>query len=285
MIASLVRRGLIPGRAIIAGMSRGLSSLVAVVALIISSVALGFAVTSDPDATTAVPDEARAGGIAAPALDVERVYRAAAPGVVDITVASTTSTGPLGLDGAQPSEAQGAGVVYSRRGYILTDEHMVGDARSVTVAFSDGTVTNGRVVGTDPSTDVAVIRVRVPAHTLHPIPLADSDTVRVGDPVVAIGSPFGLSGTVTAGIVSAMGRSIPAPNGFTIGGAIQTDASINPGNSGGPLLDDKGHVIGLAGQIATSDTFGLGQSSGVGFATPANLVSNVADLIIAGEAF
>ena len=252
-------------------------------AFVVSGVALGLAATEDPNSTTAVLDEARAAGIADQALDVEHVYRATAPGVVDISVTLTANTGPVGLDGAQPSQAGGAGVVYNTRGDILTAEHVVRDASSVKVAFSDGTETSGRVVGSDPSTDVAVIRVDVPARTLHPIPLADSATVRVGDPVVAIGSPFGLPGTVTSGIVSAMGRSIPAPNGFTILDAIQTDASMNPGNSGGPLVDADGGVIGLADQFATTDVFGSGQSSGVGFATPANMVAKVADLIIASK--
>jgi S1-C subfamily serine protease len=272
-----------PGAGDHRGMSRGLTSLVAVIAFVVAGVALGLAATKDPSSTTAFLDGARAAGIADRALDVEHVYRATAPGVVDITATLTANTGPVGLDGTQPSQAGGAGVVYNTRGDILTAEHVVRDASSVTVSFSDGRVTSGRVVGSDPSTDVAVIRVDVPARTLHPIPLADSATVRVGDPVVAIGSPFGLPGTVTSGIVSAMGRSIPAPNGFTILEAIQTDASMNPGNSGGPLVDANGGVIGLADQMATTDVFGSGQSSGVGFATPANMVAKVADLIIASK--
>ena len=139
--------------------------------------------------------------------------------------------------GTQQTQGEGAGVVYDTKGDILTDEHVVDGATSVTVTFEDGRKAAAKVLGTDPSTDVAVIHVNVPASELHPIPFADSSSAQVGDPVVAIGSPFSLPETVTQGIVSAVGRSITAPNNYTITGAIQTDAAINPGNSGGPLLD------------------------------------------------
>jgi putative serine protease PepD len=135
------------------------------------------------------------------------------------------------------------------------------------------------VLGSDPSTDVAAIHVDVPTSELHPIPFADSNDVEVGDPVVAIGSPFSLPETTTAGIVSAVGRSIEAPNDYTITGAIQTDAAINPGNSGGPLLDADGDVLGLNDQIQTSS----GDSAGVGFATPSNTDVQIANEIIMGK--
>src|SRR5205823_4115606 len=142
-----------------------------------------------------------------------------------------------------------------------------------------------KVVGTDPSTDVAVIHVDVPASELHPIAFANSSAAQVGDPVVAIGSPFSLPETVTAGIVSAIGRSITAPNNYTITGAIQTDAAINPGNSGGPLLDGNGRVLGLSDQIMTNNSTatGEGSSSGVGFAIPSNTVAHIAGMIISGQ--
>ncbi len=145
--------------------------------------------------------------------------------------------------------------------------------------FQDGVSVPAKVLGTDPSTDVAVIKVDVSASELHPIQFANSNEAQVGDPVVAIGSPFGLPETTTAGIVSAVGRSIMAPNNYTIPGAIQTDASINPGNSGGPLLDGTGQVLGLNDQIQTNS----GDSAGVGFATPANTDAHVANTIIAGK--
>jgi putative serine protease PepD len=213
-------------------------------------------------------------------MTVNQIYRADSPGVVDITVVSQqTTTNVFGAPSTQQSEGEGAGVVYDRNGDILTDEHVVKGAVSVKVHFQDGLTATARVLGTDPSTDVAVIRVHVPASELHPIPFANSAAAQVGDPVVAIGSPFGLPETTTAGIVSAVIRDITAPNGYTITGAIQTDAAINPGNSGGPLLDAAGRALGLNDQIQTDS----GSSAGVGFATPGNTDVRVADAIIGGH--
>jgi putative serine protease PepD len=213
---------------------------------------------------------------------INQIYRAASPGVVDIDVTSVSSdSNQLGFFQApsQTSEAEGAGVVLDKQGDIITDEHVVAGATSVTVHFQDGYSAKAKVLGSDASSDVGVIKVDVPASQLHPIQFANSNDAQVGDPVVAIGSPFGLPETTTAGIVSAVGRSITAPNNYTIPGAIQTDAAINPGNSGGPLLDANGDVLGLNDQIQTSS----GSSAGVGFATPANTDIQVADTIISGK--
>jgi|SRR5579875_128644 len=217
-------------------------------------------------------------------LTINQIFRQDGPGVVDIVVTAQTSTGGF-FGGTQETQGEGAGVVYDTKGDILTDEHVVANATSVTVTFEDGYKVGAKVVGTDPSTDVAVIHVNAPASQLHPIPFADSSTAQVGDPVVAIGSPFSLPETVTSGIVSAVGRSITAPNGFTILGAIQTDAAINPGNSGGPLLDANGRVLGLADQIETNNTTanGQGSNSGVGFAIASNMVAHIANEILAGH--
>ena len=216
-------------------------------------------------------------------LTINQIYRAASPGVVDITVSTNQTSGSGGFfggsGGQQQETGEGAGVVYDTKGNILTDQHVVANATSVKVHFQNGRTADAKVLGTDPSTDVGVIHVDVPASELHPIPFADSSTAQVGDPVVAIGSPFSLPETTTAGIVSAVGRSITAPNNFTITGAIQTDAAINPGNSGGPLLDGNGHVLGLNDQIQTSS----GSNAGVGFATPANTDARIANAIIAGN--
>jgi putative serine protease PepD len=214
-------------------------------------------------------------------LTVNEIYRNASPGVVDIRVTEQASSGGGGPFGGGSGQAQGegAGVVYDSKGNILTDEHVVSGATSVKVIFQDGRTASAKVLGTDPSTDVAVIHVDVPASELHPIPLANSSDAQVGDPVVAIGSPFSLPETVTTGIVSQVGRSIQAPNSFTIPGAIQTDAAINPGNSGGPLLDGSGHLLGLNDQIQTNS----GSNAGVGFAIPSNTVAKVANGIIGGQ--
>ena len=175
--------------------------------------------------------------------------------------------------------------MYDTKGDILTDEHVVAGATSVKVNFSNGKSYPAKVLGTDASTDVGVIHVDAPASQLHPIAFADSDSAQVGDSVVAIGSPFSLPETTTTGIVSQTGRSIQAPNGYTIPGAIQTDAAINPGNSGGPLLDASGRVLGLNDQIDTNNqtSSGEGSNSGVGFAIPSNSVKQIADGILAGH--
>jgi putative serine protease PepD len=214
---------------------------------------------------------------------INQIYRTDSPGVVDILVTSKSSGGGFGLFGGgqqqQETQGEGAGVVYDKNGDIVTDEHVVAGATAVKVTFQDGQTATAKVLGTDPSTDVGVIKVNVPASELHPIAFADSSSAQVGDPVVAIGSPFSLPETTTAGIVSQTGRSITAPNNYTITGAIQTDAAINPGNSGGPLLDANGHVLGLNDQIQTNS----GSSAGVGFAVPSNTVSRIGNAIIGGN--
>jgi putative serine protease PepD len=224
-------------------------------------------------------------------MTVNQIYRAASPGVVDIVVTAESKAPGFGFFGGnggsstQKTEGEGAGVVYDTKGDILTDEHVVAGAISVKVNFQNGHSYSAKVLGTDSSTDVAVIHVNVPTSELHPIPLANSDDAQVGDPVVAIGSPFSLPETTTAGIVSQTGRSITAPNNYTIPNAIQTDAAINPGNSGGPLLDASGHVLGLNDQIETNNSTATGQgsSSGVGFAIPSDTVQRIASAIIAGH--
>jgi putative serine protease PepD len=221
-------------------------------------------------------------------MTINQIYKSASPGVVDILVTSQSqspSFGFFGGSGSQTQEGEGAGVVYNNQGYILTDEHVVNGETSIKVTFQNGKQVPAKLVGEDASTDVGVIKVNVPASQLHPIPLADSNTAQVGDPVVAIGSPFSLPETTTAGIVSQTGRSIQAPNQYTIPGAIQTDAAINPGNSGGPLLNAEAQVLGLNDQIETNNTNGQGQgsSSGVGFAIPSDTVKRIADQLIAGK--
>jgi putative serine protease PepD len=222
---------------------------------------------------------------------IDQIYRQDGPGVVDILVKSRTSGssgGLFGSSGGGYEEGEGAGVVYDDKGYILTDEHVIDNAVQVVVTFQDGRKVAAKVIGSDASSDVGVIKVNVPSSELHPIRFADSDDAQVGDPVVAIGSPFSLPETVTSGIVSQTGRVIEAPTTpkpYSIPDAIQTDAAINPGNSGGPLLDAQGEVLGLNDQIETDETnseTGQGQNAGIGFATPSNEDVKVADEIIAG---
>jgi putative serine protease PepD len=222
---------------------------------------------------------------------INEIYRQDGPGVVDILVKSKTtgsSGGLFGSSGGGYEEGEGAGVVFNSKGYILTDEHVIDNAVQVVVTFQDGRKVAAKVIGSDASSDVGVIKVNVPSSELHPITFADSDDAQVGDPVVAIGSPFSLPETVTAGIVSQTGRVIQAPTtpkSYSIPDAIQTDAAINPGNSGGPLLNAQGEVLGLNDQIETDETnseTGQGQNAGIGFATPSNEDGKVADEIIAG---
>jgi S1-C subfamily serine protease len=168
--------------------------------------------------------------------------------------------------------------VIDEDGHVVTNAHVVEGAESVQVTLGeDGETFDAEVVGTDPSTDIAVIQVDAPADQLHPLTLGDSSSVEVGDPVIAIGNPFGLDRTVTAGIVSALQREIDSPNGFVIRDAIQTDAPINPGNSGGPLLDAAGRVIGVNSQIEASGGNG---NVGIGFAVPIDTTREVAQQLI-----
>jgi putative serine protease PepD len=239
-------------------------------------------VTSSSAASATTEPAAFSGG---GGMTINQIYKKAGPGVVDIVV-TTSGNGSESLFGGGGSQKdEGAGVVYNDHGYILTDQHVVAGAKSIKVTFQDGLTASAKLIGTDPSTDVGVIKVDVPQSELHPLQFADSDSAQVGDDVVAIGSPFSLPETVTSGIVSQTGRSITAPNNYTIPGAIQTDAPINPGNSGGPLLNAAGQVLGLNDQIETNNTTvgGEGSSSGIGFATPGNEVQKVANTIIAGK--
>jgi S1-C subfamily serine protease len=219
------------------------------------------------------------------ALSVEQIYSRDAPGVVEITATSVVNTSdPFGFFGTpQTQESLGSGFVIDKAGHIVTNDHVIAGAQKVQVSFSGNDRIRAKVVGKDPSSDVAVLEINAHSRSLTPIPLGDSDLVQVGDPVVAIGNPFSLTRTATSGIVSAVQRTIDAPNGLTIGYAIQTDAAINHGNAGGPLIDSHGDVIGVNAQMPTGDTDGQG-NVGVGFAIPIDTVkSAVAQLIRTGK--
>jgi len=206
---------------------------------------------------------------------IGEIYAQTSKAIVEITVSSSGQPSPFGGD-SPSSQAQGSGFVRDEDGHIITNQHVVDGAQSVSVRFSDGSTYDATVVGSDPSTDVAVIKVDAPASELHPLTLGDSGDVGVGDGVVAIGSPFGLEQTVTTGIVSALHRQITSPNNFAIDDAIQTDAAINHGNSGGPLLDLNGRVIGVNSQIESES----GGNDGVGFAVPSTTVAKIAAQLI-----
>jgi len=206
-------------------------------------------------------------------LSVNSIYKRTYRGVVEVKVNSQTSA-PFG--GTRSQSAEGSGFVYDTSGHVITNQHVVAGATSVHVTFWNGKSYTARVVGTDASTDLAVLAVNAPSNILYPLTLGDSGKVQVGDNVVAIGAPFGLAETVTAGIISALHRQMTSPNNFTIADSIQTDAAINHGNSGGPLLNAQAQVIGVNAQIESDS----GGSDGVGFAIPSDTIKSVASQLI-----
>jgi S1-C subfamily serine protease len=208
---------------------------------------------------------------------VNEIYRRDGQGVAFIEASGgpeEEALTPFGIpEGEQTST--GSGFLIDDEGHVVTNSHVVegADEIDVTLGSSDKSYP-AEVVGTDPATDVALVKIDAPAEELHPLKLGDSSGVEVGDPVVAIGNPFGLDRTVTSGIVSALQRQIQAPNGFSISHVIQTDAAINPGNSGGPLIDANGEVIGINSQIQTAGNRG---NVGIGFAVPINTARQVVE--------
>jgi S1-C subfamily serine protease len=264
------------------GMKRTLAIvLAAAVAGGIVGAAVGLAIDDGSGASTTTEAQAAAPMSASrTGLTPEQIYRRDAQGVVVITDTQTeqvpaTAFGP---PRAQQVEALGSGFVIDKQGDIVTNDHVVQGSDGIRVGFSSGASYPATIVGTDPSTDVAVVRVKAPASALHPLTFENSSTIEVGDPVYAIGNPFGLDRTMTAGILSATDRDIQAPNGFTIPNAIQTDAAINHGNSGGPLLDRFGRVVGINSQIQGGT---VNANVGVGFAISSNAARAIADELIA----
>jgi putative serine protease PepD len=233
--------------------------------------AIGAAVALETDGdsvaaqTTTVPGEA----VAETTSSMVALYKRAKAAVVEVTAAQTAG-----------GAATGSGFVIDEQGHIVTNQHVVAGTDSVSVEFSDGSEMDAQVVGTDPSTDIAVLDVNRPAAQLTPLNFASEGSLEVGNAVIAIGSPFGLEGTLTTGVISALGREITAPNGFAIENAVQTDAALNSGNSGGPVLDTKGRVVGVAAQIRSES----GGSQGIGYAIPGDTAQRVArDLIADGS--
>ncbi len=202
------------------------------------------------------------------------VYEGGNRSVVNINTKATVAAGLFLLE--VPSEGAGSGIVLDRLGHILTNFHVVDGAREIEVMLHDGSAHAARVVGIDPATDVAVVKIEAPEESLQPLAFGTSHDLRVGQRVFAIGNPFGLERTLTTGIISSVNRSLPTKTGRTIKSIIQTDAAINPGNSGGPLLDSGGKLIGMTTAIASR----TGQSSGVGFAIPVGTLRRIVPQLI-----
>jgi S1-C subfamily serine protease len=247
-------------------------ALVACGAPLVGSSTVETAPTATPTVSqeTPVAPNPSADGLEA---EVEAVYAQASPSVAFIT--SRIMTYDFFMQ-AVPQEGTGSGFVYDNEGHIVTNYHVVENAESVSVTLAGGQTSDATIIGVDPSTDLAVLRIdadSLPA----PLTLADSDGLRVGQFVVALGNPFGLAHTLTVGVVSSLGRIIESPDGRFIGEAIQTDAAINPGNSGGPLLNLDGQVIGVNAQIVSPSQ----ASAGIGFAIPSNAVRRVVPQLIA----
>ena len=220
--------------------------------------------------------------VQSPTLELPDLYDRVNPAVVNIQVRLSNGVGSNGESDQPFGSAQGSGFLYDDLGHFVTNFHVVDGVQEISVVFSDGLILNGELIGADPDSDLAVVLVENTRAEIASLPLADTDVIRVGEPVVAIGNPFGLQGTMTTGIISALGRTLPSQavaiggGRFNIPNVIQTDAAINPGNSGGPLLNLVGEVVGVNTAIASSDR----QFSGVGYAVPASIVSRVVPELI-----
>lgn len=261
-------------------------SLLAASAALLSACQSTPIVTDLPDPTatyTQAPDPTATFTIEHPASDLSQLYEQVSPGVVSIVI--YVDEGPH-ADGVPVS--QGSGFVYDLDGYIITNQHVIDGASAIEVDFPSGLKAWAEVIGSDPNSDLAVIQVFVDVEQLHPLALAQANDIQIGDQVVAIGNPFGLTGTMTVGVVSALDRVLDSvnttPEGaiFSAGDLIQTDAAINPGNSGGPLLNLQGEVVGVNRAIRTEafTISGDAANSGVGFAIPVDIVRRVVPELI-----
>ncbi len=204
---------------------------------------------------------------------IERGYEYS---LIDIFEKSEESIVQVSVLRGESDGGMGSGFVYSDEGYVITNQHVVQDAEKVMITFLDGEAYIGNVVGSDRDLDIAVVKVQPTNTYLQPIKIGDSSELKVGEKIAAIGNPFGLSGSMTSGIVSQMGRLLPQESGYSIPDVIQTDAAINPGNSGGPLINMKGEVVGINTAIQSA----TGEFSGIGFAVPSNTVKKVVPVLI-----
>ena len=204
-------------------------------------------------------------------LSLVEIFEKSEPGVVRVNVQRDDATNSNGV---------GSGFVFDKKGHVITNAHVINDAKKVVVTFLDGRSYNAEIVGFDEFTDMGVIKVNADLALLHPLTLGDSSNLKVGEQIAAIGNPFGLSGSMTSGIVSQLGRLLPSGVGYSIPDVIQTDAAINPGNSGGPLLNMRGEIIGINTAIQST----TGEFTGVGFAVPSKTIAKIVpSLISSGE--
>ncbi len=210
------------------------------------------------------------------ALDAEERINTHVYATVNRSVVNITSTAATGFFGEETTSGSGSGFILDREGRILTNDHVIREAEAVRVTLYDGSTFDAKLVGDDPSTDLAVLSIDAPADKLFPVSLGDSTNLLVGQKVLAVGNPFGLERTLTTGIISSLDRTLATKNGRRIKGIIQTDAAINPGNSGGPLLNTRGQVIGMNTAIVSQ----VGQSAGIGFAVPINSIKRILDPLI-----
>jgi S1-C subfamily serine protease len=201
-------------------------------------------------------------------LSLIEIFEKSEPGVVRVNIQRNQTENDTG--------GVGSGFVFDKKGHIITNAHVIDDATKTIVTFLDGRSYNAEIIGMDESTDIGVIKVNTDLKLLHPLSLGDSSNLKVGETITAIGNPFGLSGSMTSGIISQMGRLLPSNSGFSIPDVIQTDAAINPGNSGGPLLNMRGEIVGINTAIQST----TGEFTGVGFAIPSQTVAKIVPTLI-----
>ena len=242
-------------------------------AAIIFAVFVSFNSIADNDTSELIVTNGNYGETVGEVRGIERSYEYS---LIDIFEKSEASIVQVSVVRGESDGGMGSGFVYSDEGYVITNQHVVQDAERVMITFLDGEAYIGNVIGTDRDLDIAVVKVEPTNTYLQPIKIGDSSKLKVGEKIAAIGNPFGLSGSMTSGIVSQMGRLLPQETGYSIPDVIQTDAAINPGNSGGPLINMKGEVVGINTAIQSA----TGEFSGIGFAVPANTVKKVVPVLI-----
>ncbi|QMU54634.1 MAG: trypsin-like serine protease [Nitrosopumilus sp.] len=241
---------------------------IAIVAILFTlpSESLNSDIVTDDDSTSVAI--AKASSTYSKDLSLIEIFEKSEPGVVRVNVQKSETNDVAG--------GVGSGFVFDKMGHIITNAHVIRDATKIVVTFLDGRSYNAEIIGTDEFTDIAIIKVNADLVLLHPLPIGDSSNLKVGEQITAIGNPFGLSGSMTSGIVSQLGRLLPSGAGYSIPDVIQTDAAINPGNSGGPLLNMRGEIVGINTAIQSA----TGEFTGVGFSIPSQTVAKIVPTLI-----